>query len=163
MSLSNLWKPPHEGVQLQVDWMLRVKRLFSGKRQSIVKRQAQASPLHNRVSLLGKIPIFFADLIGCAHCKPATLDPRYFPSETHLLPASPSLFPPPSPGTLGYQANFSRLCTQLSLCTQLRCLLLQEAFPDTRPHSPLLQAFSASCTCLVSEEQFEWQQAWPLP
>ena len=61
----SLWKPATWGSSTPRRLNTQIeKRLLNGKRQSIVKRQAQASSLHNRAGRLGKIPIFFAELIG---------------------------------------------------------------------------------------------------
>lgn len=102
-----------------------VKGCSTWRDWSIVKRQAQASPLHNRVGLPRKI-LIFADRDGV--CTLASLEVSKAVSVWNtLLPAAASLTPSPSPISLGHLANFS------PSHIQLRYLLYPEAFPDTLP------------------------------
>lgn len=106
-----------------------VKGCSMWRDQSIVQRQAQDSPLHNRVGLPRKVLIFFADLDGV--CTFASLEVSKAVSVWNtLLPAASSLAPSPSPVSLGHLSNFS------PSHIQLRYLLYPEAFPDTPPSLP---------------------------
>lgn len=138
----SLWKPTTWGSSTSSRLNAQIeKRLLSGKRESIVERQAQASPLYNRAGLLGSSQVSLQVWWSVCTCKPATLWIPCTSVWNRLLPASPAFFPSSSPGALGYRLSFhlSALSLGVSSCrkpSQTLALTLSSSSTYCNLHMP---------------------------
>ena len=125
---------PHEGVQLQGDWILSLKGVCSTWRAGCsVEKQGQASPPHSRVGLSRESFNFLAELMACA-----LLQAGY--PECKALSGWNRLFRTPLPSLHPLVRNPGHLTNVLLFYTQLRSLSAgnlpwHPALPGSSEHS----------------------------